>query len=475
MHKRKGCGRPITLEPIAPTSPRSLASHRFATVCRYDQAFSQNSGTLTTWHRGDVSMVLHWKRRIGHFSAGAAFLLGLIASANANQPIPGDVPRHAAEALALAQKWQRDAVLISVDTRQSMNFVLEFGFRSPSTSNRFSATYGNGRMTSHVDPPVSANDGGPIPLPFLDLPAAMAQAQRQGMSSGLKEASLDVSGSALTWSLQADTNHAPYVFTVNAGIGKPPASNLSAADKAASPTPPSAFPTRMATASPAAEALWQKGSAFYERKDWQDALTAYSWAAKLGHPRAMAVLGNMYREGEGVKKNPGEAVKWYTEAATRGNRAAQFSLGDMYEEGEGVPKNLAKAAQLYEASARQGMPEAQFALGLSYEFGQGVPRNRRTAIFWLDQVAKQGDGRAKWYADWLSRPDTPQFNNETQLGQYVDGKVGQHISSQMGAGNRAGVGGLNGIDQSGRNSLASDLERQGDYNRAATCRAGGGC
>jgi hypothetical protein len=130
-----------------------------------------------------------------------------------------------------------------------------------------------------------------------------------------------------------------------------------------------------------------KGTALYERNDFKGAFAVYSQAAGLGHPRAMAVLGNMYREGESVPKDPRQAVKWYTQAATRGNRGAQYLLGSMYEEGEGVPRNVANAAQLYEASARQGMPEAQFALGLSYEFAEGVPRNRRTAIYWLDQVA----------------------------------------------------------------------------------------
>jgi TPR repeat protein len=117
------------------------------------------------------------------------------------------------------------------------------------------------------------------------------------------------------------------------------------------------------------------------------------------------------------------------------------------------------------------MPEAQFALGLSYEFGEGVPRNRRTAIFWLDQVAKQGDGRAKWYADWLSRPDTPQFRNETELGRYVDGKVNQRMWSQMHAGDRARVGG-NSADRLGR---ATEAEMRGDNNRAAACRGNGPC
>jgi TPR repeat protein len=239
--------------------------------------------------------------------------------------------------------------------------------------------------------------------------------------------------------------------------------------------PPLAYPVRMTAPSPAAEALWQEGTALYDRRDYRRAFAAYSEAANLGHPRAMTVLGTMYHDGLGVPKDMGRAVQWYTQAAMRGNRGAQYSLGAMYEDGDGVAKNVPKAAQLYEASARQGMPEAQFALGLSYEFGEGVARNRRTAIFWLDQVAKQGDGRAKWYADWLSRPDTPQFRDEAQLGQYTAAKVRAHMAAQMGAGNRAPIGSNNGIAQSERNYLAHQLEGQGENRRADSCRSGSSC
>jgi TPR repeat protein len=338
-------------------------------------------------------------------------------------------------------------------------------------------------MISQVQPPVSAKDGGAIPLPFLDLPAALLQAKQQGMSSSLKEASLDIEGSSggratLTWSLQANTDHYPYVFTVNANLGAPPVNNMVAVNGAntvgaAAPLP--ALPTRMAAPSPAAEALFQRGTTFYERKDYRGALAVYSQAANLGHPRAMAVLGNMYYDGQGVSKNLGLALKWYTEAAMRGNRGAQYSLAGMYEEGEGVAKNVPKAAQLYEASARQGMPEAQFALGLSYEFGEGVPRNRRTAIFWLDQAARQGDGRAKWNADWLSRSDTPQFRDEAQLAQYTNAKVSQGMAQQMGAGNRAPIGTLNGFGPTERSERAATLDAAGETNRAAECRSSGHC
>jgi tetratricopeptide (TPR) repeat protein len=424
------------------------------------------------------------KGRAKKCTAAAVMFVGLIASAIANAAtVPGDVPRHAAEALALAHKWRPDAMLIQVQARQSMDYALEFGFRSPSTANRFSATYTNGRMISQIQPPVSAKDGGAIPLPFLDLPAALLQAKQQGMSSSLKEASLDIEGSSggratLTWSLQANTDHYPYVFTVNANLGAPPVNNMVAVNGAstvgaAAPLP--ALPTRMAAPSPAAEALFQRGTTFYERKDYRGALAVYSQAANLGHPRAMAVLGNMYYDGQGVSKNLGLALKWYTEAAMRGNRGAQYSLAGMYEEGEGVAKNVPKAAQLYEASARQGMPEAQFALGLSYEFGEGVPRNRRTAIFWLDQAARQGDGRAKWNADWLSRSDTPQFRDEAQLAQYTNAKVSQGMAQQMGAGNRAPIGTLNGFGPTERSERAATLDAAGETNRAAECRSSGHC
>ena len=421
--------------------------------------------------------------------AATVVFLALSASAIANEaPAPHDVPQHAAEALALAHKWRGDAILIDVRTRQSMDYALEFGFRSPSTTNRFSVIYTNGRTSAQVQPPISASDGGAIPLPFLDLPAALLQAKQQGMSSSLKEASLDVGGysagrTMLTWSLQPNTDHFPYIFKVNANARIPAANTLVAANtasttnifRAAAAAPSSIFPVHMAATSAASEVLWQKGTTYYNRKDFRDAVATYLQAANLGHPRAMAVLGAIYHDGEGVTKDLALAVKWYTQAALLGNRGAQYSLGAMYEEGDGVVKNVPKAAQLYEASARQGMPEAQFALGLSYEFGEGVPRNRRTAIFWLDQVAKQGDGRAKWYADWLSRPDTPQFRDEAELGRYTAAKVQQRMISQMGVGNKAPIGTLNGFGPTERSERASTLDAAGETNRAAECRSSGHC
>lgn len=53
----------------------------------------------------------------------------------------------------------------------------------------------------------------------------------------------------------------------------------------------------------------------------------------------------MYMNGEGVKQDYSEALRWLTEAAEQGNANAQSNLGMMYENGLGVPqdKALAKA------------------------------------------------------------------------------------------------------------------------------------
>jgi uncharacterized protein len=185
-----------------------------------------------------------------------------------------------------------------------------------------------------------------------------------------------------------------------------------------------------------AEQLWERGVQYYEQRDYGDAFPLLMSAARMGHARAQGLVAIMYHQGIGMAENDQAAAHWFALAAAQGHRASEYELGAMYEEGEGgLPKDARKAAELYAASARQGFDQAQFALGLSYEFGEGVSRNRQTALYWLAQAARQGDGQAHWIYDWLSRPSTPNFQNEEQLGNYIGSQVMQHYS---GASPRAG-------------------------------------
>ena len=44
----------------------------------------------------------------------------------------------------------------------------------------------------------------------------------------------------------------------------------------------------------------------------------------------------MYQEGQGVAKDPKEAIRWYRKAAKQGHSTAQAMLGWMYSNGRGV-------------------------------------------------------------------------------------------------------------------------------------------
>ena len=66
----------------------------------------------------------------------------------------------------------------------------------------------------------------------------------------------------------------------------------------------------------------------------------------------------MYIRGEGVAKNPDEAVKWFRLSAEQGNAIAQYHLGLCYFEGEGVSKDDQEAYVWFALSAAQGDEQA---------------------------------------------------------------------------------------------------------------------
>ena len=185
------------------------------------------------------------------------------------------------------------------------------------------------------------------------------------------------------------------------------------------------------------EALFERGQQLYDAKQYAAALPILLDAARRGHPGAQRLLGHMYGSGLGVRQDFAQAMEWYRQAAERGDRAAQWSLGLGYMRGlGGLPVDQRMAAQLFQRAAEQGFAYAQGDLGMAYEFGEGVPRNRQMALHWLDLAAAQGYGRAHWYADWLRRPDTPQFQTVAQLDGYINGQV----MATNGLGRRGGGG-----------------------------------
>jgi len=139
--------------------------------------------------------------------------------------------------------------------------------------------------------------------------------------------------------------------------------------------------------------------AAYARHDYATELKLLRPIAEAGDARAQTLLGDMYKNGEGVPTDYGKAFGWYQKAAIQGKAQAEADLGTAYFEGAGDPKNYqdyAEAARWWHAAAKQGSAVAQADLGTAYDLGQGVPESDAEAIRWFRMSAEQGDAAAQY-------------------------------------------------------------------------------
>jgi hypothetical protein len=68
-------------------------------------------------------------------------------------------------------------------------------------------------------------------------------------------------------------------------------------------------------------------------------------SANQGHARAQAVTAMIFRDGEGVPKNPTLAFSWAQKSASQGDVAGEVTLADMYSKGIGTAPNPQLAKQ----------------------------------------------------------------------------------------------------------------------------------
>ena len=92
------------------------------------------------------------------------------------------------------------------------------------------------------------------------------------------------------------------------------------------------------------------------------------------------------------------AAEWLQQAADSGNAIVQGLMGDLFRDGEGVGKDTTLAAEWYRMSADQGDADAQGTLGFMYYRGEGVPEDHGLAEQWLGRAADQGN---TWAQEWL--------------------------------------------------------------------------
>ena len=87
-----------------------------------------------------------------------------------------------------------------------------------------------------------------------------------------------------------------------------------------------------------ASAGMEEGVGAYQRADYAAALGQFKPLAEKGDPKAQFYLGEMYGQGQGIKRDLKKAARWYREAAMQGHTAAQAILGGLRSEERRVGK-----------------------------------------------------------------------------------------------------------------------------------------
>ena len=117
-------------------------------------------------------------------------------------------------------------------------------------------------------------------------------------------------------------------------------------------------------------------------------------AAEQGDADAQHDLGVAYQDGDRVRQNDEEAVRWFRLAAEQGHIAARHELGLAYANGTGVPQDAAEAVRWFRLAADQGYAVAQHNLAIGYANGKGVSQDMTEAVRWYRLAADCGHGAA---------------------------------------------------------------------------------
>ena len=134
------------------------------------------------------------------------------------------------------------------------------------------------------------------------------------------------------------------------------------------------------------------GLAAYARGDYVTALAAWLPLAEQGDAGAQLRVGQMLRDGQGVRWRDFErAAGWFRRAALQGSRDAQYALARLHYEGFLVPRDAGEMRRMLEAAAGQGHAGAQLTLGVVYEYGfDEIHADLTEALKWYELAARQG-------------------------------------------------------------------------------------
>jgi TPR repeat protein len=137
-------------------------------------------------------------------------------------------------------------------------------------------------------------------------------------------------------------------------------------------------------------------------QNWEEAFRWYSLGASAGNAECQNNIGSMYLNGTYTPADVTQATYWYAKSAAQGNLVAQYNLAIRHLNGDGMPLDFAEAMRLLKASADQGYAFAWNDLGAMHLQGNGTPRDLIKATECFIEAAERRDELAVSNLDFIS-------------------------------------------------------------------------
>lgn len=124
-------------------------------------------------------------------------------------------------------------------------------------------------------------------------------------------------------------------------------------------------------------------------------------ASRTGDPMADAVLADAYLEGDGgLQRDSLKAIGYLKHILDNNNAApemkseAAFNLYQLYKEGDGIPANPGEATRYALIASDSGNGEAAYEMGKAFETGEIVPMDYGKAYIYYKKAVQNGNAEA---------------------------------------------------------------------------------
>lgn len=147
-------------------------------------------------------------------------------------------------------------------------------------------------------------------------------------------------------------------------------------------------------------------SATTTNEETSAAIQTLEEAAALGHPPAQLQLGELYKTGQGVEQDLGQARTWFRRSANGGNVLAMHRIGVMTARGDGGPADMSEAIGWFERAGHRGLVDSQYNLGAIFHPTDtavaSAIQDPEKAYFWFSLASMNGDEQAAPLAEAIA-------------------------------------------------------------------------